>query len=94
MGGGYRLRPAGLARRNGWPLGAARATEPALTLILGILAAAAGLAFALALGVLHGGLVVLIFGVALAVFWSGFQRVGAQSAPLLAPMAAALLLIA
>jgi hypothetical protein len=40
----------GLARRNGWPLGAAQATVPALTLILGILAAAAGLAFALARG--------------------------------------------
>jgi hypothetical protein len=33
-------------------------------------------------------------GVALAVFWSGFLRVGAQSALLLAPMAAAPLLIA
>jgi hypothetical protein len=35
-----------------------------------------------------------MFGLALAVFWSGFLRVGAQSALLLAPLAAAALLIA
>ena len=37
---------------------------------------------------MHGGLVILMFGLALAVFWSGFLRVGAQSALLLAPLSA------
>ncbi len=43
---------------------------------------------------MHGGVVILIFGVALAIFWSGFLRVGAQSALLLAPLSAVALLIA
>ncbi len=34
-----------------------------------------------------------VFGVAWAVFWTGFLRVGAQSALLLAPLAAALLVV-
>jgi hypothetical protein len=38
--------------------------------------------------------VILLFGLALAVFWSGFLRVGAQSALLLAPLSALALLIA
>jgi hypothetical protein len=42
----------------------------------------------MARGPLNGGIVILIFGVGLAVFWSGFLRVGAQSALLLAPLAA------
>jgi hypothetical protein len=54
----------------------------------------AGLAFAAALGAQHGGLVILIFGVGVAIFWSGFLRVGAQSALLLAPLSALALLFA
>ncbi|MDP1639643.1 MAG: hypothetical protein Q8L61_01840 [Hyphomicrobium sp.] len=83
-----------VARWNGWPLGTAQTTVPALTMTLGILSAATGLAFALARGPMHGGIVILVFGVALAVFWSGFLRVGAQSALFLAPLSAAALIIA
>jgi CBS-domain-containing membrane protein len=42
---------------------------------------------------MHGGMVILVFGVGLAIFWSGFLRVGAQSALLLAPLSATALLI-
>jgi hypothetical protein len=42
---------------------------------------------------MHGGVVILVFGLALAVFWSGFLRVGAQSALLFAPLSAGVLLI-
>jgi hypothetical protein len=82
-----------IALRAGWPLGAAQASVPALTSLLALFSFAAGVAFAIARGPFSGGLVILIFGVALAVFWSGFLRVGAQSSLLLAPLAAVLLLV-
>lgn len=83
-----------IARKFGWPLGVAQEKLPALTLLLALAAVAAGLAFAIARGALHGGLIILVFGLALAVFWSGFLRVGAQSALVLAPLAALVLLAA
>jgi hypothetical protein len=82
-----------LAQRNGWPMGALQSELPAVPLVLGTLSLAAGIAFAAARGGLHGGWVILIFGLALAVFWSGFLRVGAQTALLLAPLATGALLI-
>jgi len=82
-----------MAQLNGWPLGSAQSTLPAVTTSFGIVSAAVGLAFAAALGAQHGGLVILIFGVGVAIFWSGFLRVGAQSALLLAPLSALLLVI-
>ena len=83
-----------VAQLNGWPLGAAQTALPALTLGTGLVSAFIGVIFAIARGPMHGGLVILMFGLALAVFWSGFLRVGAQSALLLAPLSALLLLIA
>ncbi len=83
-----------VAQLNGWPLGAAQTALPALTLGTGLVSAFIGLIFAIARGPMHGGLVILMFGLALAVFWSGFLRVGAQSALLLAPLSALALLIA
>jgi hypothetical protein len=83
-----------IAQANGWPLGAVQTGAPAVPLSLGVLSILAGLAFAAARGPMHGGLVILVFGLALAIFWSGFLRVGAQSALLLAPIAATWLLIA
>jgi len=47
----------------------------------------------MARGPLNGGVVIVIFGVALAIFWCGFLRVGAQSALLFAPLSAVVLLI-
>lgn len=83
-----------VARWNGWPLGAAQSALPALTTATGLFSALIGLIFAIARGPLHGGLVIVMFGLALAMFWSGFLRVGAQSALLLAPLAAVALLVA
>lgn len=86
----YRL----IAERNGWPLGAVQAGAPAVPVAIGLIALSVGVAFAASRGPTHGGLVIVLFGVALSVFWSGFLRVGAQSALLLAPLAAIVLLIA
>jgi hypothetical protein len=83
-----------LARYNGWPLGEAQTIAPVTVAIIGLASIASGLAFAMARGPLHGGLVIVIFGVALAIFWCGLLRVGAQSALLLAPLSALALLIA
>jgi hypothetical protein len=77
-----------LALKAGWPLGKAQERVPALTLIVAALSIAAGLVVATSRGALHGGVAVILLGIALAVFWSGFLRVGAQSALLLAPLAA------
>jgi hypothetical protein len=83
-----------LAHHNGWPLGEAQSVAPITMSIIGLASITPGLILAMARGPLHGGVVIVLFGVALAVFWSGFLRVGAQSALLLAPAAAALLLLA
>ncbi|MFA5899461.1 MAG: hypothetical protein WC829_10155 [Hyphomicrobium sp.] len=81
-----------IATRTGWPLGAAQRRLPALTLLIAIASIATGTALALTRGLGGGALVVVIFGLGLAVFWSGFLRVGSQSALLLAPLAAISLL--
>ena len=78
-----------LAKRNGWPMGTLQAEQPRSRIALGLLSLGSGIAFAAARGGLHGGWVILVFGLALGVFWSGFLRVGAQTALLLAPLAAA-----
>jgi hypothetical protein len=77
-----------LAIRAGWPLGKAQERVPALTLIVAALSIGAGLIVAGTRGALHGGVAMVLLGIALAVFWSGFLRVGAQSALFLAPLAA------
>jgi hypothetical protein len=79
-------RPLALKAR--WPLGKAQERVPALTLIVAALSIATGLIAAGTRGALHGGVAMVLLGIALAVFWSGFLRVGAQSALLLAPLAA------
>jgi hypothetical protein len=82
-----------LARYYGWPLGEAQATAPVSVTIIGLASIAPGLILAMTRGPLQGGAVIVIFGVALAIFWCGFLRVGAQSALLLAPAAAVLLVL-
>lgn len=83
-----------LALWAGWPLGTAQERLPALTRIVAFLSIAAGLALALVRGPFNGGVVIAVFGVALAIFWAGFLRVGAQSSLLFAPAAALSLLCA
>jgi len=85
-----------VARRCDWPMGAWQKHRPGLPIGLGALAILLALLFASARA--YGGYwlsaaVIPMFGLAWAVFWTGFLRVGAQSALLLAPVAAVLLVL-
>jgi hypothetical protein len=82
-----------LATRCGWPMGTLQSEQPALPILIGVISLGAGIAFAAARGGMHGGWIILVFGLALGIFWSGFLRVGAQTALLLAPLAAAVLVL-
>jgi len=87
----YRL----FAKLYFWPMGDWQAKWPFLPLVIGAACALLGVLFAGVRG--YAGFEVTAwaipaFGVAWAVFWTGFLRVGAQSALLLAPAAAGLLL--
>jgi hypothetical protein len=88
----YRL----FAGRFGWPMGAWQEERPVLPILVGIVSLLLAGAYAFSRG--YGGYVlsasaIPVFGVAWAAFWTGFLRVGAQSALLLAPAAAVLLLV-
>lgn len=83
-----------LAIRNGWPMGALQAGRPQATMLLGLASLASGIVFAVARGGLHGGWVIIVFGLGLGIFWSGFLRVGAQTSLFLAPLSAAGLMVA
>ena len=87
----YRL----VAGRFGWPMGVWQVEWPSLIVTLGTLCILLVLLFSLARA--YGGHIVSaatipLFGLAWGIFWTGFLRVGAQSALLLGPPAAALLL--
>lgn len=81
------------ARQFGWPMGEIQWELPAVPVALGLVAFALGLMFALARGVGEGGGVIIVFGLLLAVFWTGFLRAGSQLSLVLAPLTAMLLLI-
>jgi hypothetical protein len=81
------------ANGNGWPMGSLHNDLPAVPAILGLCAFLAGLSFAAARVENDGGWFIVLFGVLLAIFWTGFLRVGSQISLFLAPIAAALLLI-
>lgn len=85
----YRL----FARRNGWPMGALQADLPPIPILLGVFAFLAGLGFAAARGYEYGGLAIVVCGILLAIFWTGFLRVGSQISLFLAPVAAFFLVI-
>jgi hypothetical protein len=84
------------ARRWEWPMGAWHQQRPELPVLVGLATVLLACAYALARGwgghVLSAWLIALL-GLAWAAFWTGFLRVGAQSALLLGPAAAALLLV-
>lgn len=79
----YRL----FARRCGWPMGAVHVSNPMVPVGLGLVAVATALVFAVARGGAFGGWWIVLAGCAWAVFWTGFLRVAAQAALLLAPAA-------
>ena len=88
----YRL----FARHYGWPMGSWHQDRPGLPIGLGVLTILLATFFALARGL--GGhwlsaAAIPVFGLAWAIFWTGFLRVGAQSALLLAPAAGLLLIL-
>lgn len=88
----YRL----LARHYGWPMGSWHQQRPRLPIGLGVLTILLATFFALARslgGYWLSAAAIPVFGVAWAVFWTGFLRVGAQSALLLAPAAGLLLIL-
>ena len=82
-----------IARRTGWPMGSLHLDFPAVPAAIGFIALAAGLYFALIQRDTAGGWIIALFGVLLAIFWTGFLRVGSQVSLVLAPLAALLLII-
>ena len=84
-----------VAARWGWPMGAWQRERPILPVLVGAACMLLAGAYAFARG--YGGYVlsaslIPAFGAAWAAFWTGFLRVGAQSALLLAPLVALLLI--
>lgn len=76
-----------------WPLGALQADQPVIPISLGVSAVLSGLAFAAVRSADEGGWIILGCGLLLAVFWTGFLRVGSQISLFLAPLAAVFLLV-
>ena len=87
LGWGLSLATYGMvARRQAWPMGALHVDFPAVPFLLGAVAIAAALGFASTRFVDAGGWIVVVFGALLAVFWTGFLRVGSQVSVFLAPL--------
>jgi hypothetical protein len=85
-----------VAVRWDWPMGAWHQERPTLPVLVGAASMLLAGAYAFARG--YGGYVlsaslIPAFGGAWAAFWTGFLRVGAQSALLLAPLASLLLMV-
>jgi hypothetical protein len=88
----YRL----IAKPYGWPMGTWQASRPGLPIMVGLACMLLGAAFAATrayIGYPLSAAAIPAFGLAWAVFWTGFLRVGAQSALLLGPVVAVLLLL-
>lgn len=85
----YRL----FAQKFEWPMGALHADLPFVPVLIGVVSFLVGLGFAVALGADLGGWIIIGCGLLLAVFWTGFLRVGSQISLFLAPAAAFLLVI-
>jgi len=85
----YRL----FARSNGWPMGALQSDLPFIPIIVGLIGLLAGILFAAARGIDDGGLFIIVFGLVLALFWTGFLRVGSQISLFIVPVVTFLLLL-
>jgi hypothetical protein len=82
-----------VAARNAWPVGALHVDAPVVPILLGSLSLLTAVWFAADRGAALGGWVIVVCGLVLAVFWTGFLRVGSQVSLFLAPAAAALLVV-
>ena len=80
------------AMRRQWPMGALQMDFPAIPVLIGLVAIAVSVWFAIARGPEAGGWVIILFGILLAIFWTGFLRVGSQISLFLAPIATVLLI--
>ena len=85
-----------VALRCGWPMGTWHRQRPILPVLVGCASMLLAGAYAFARG--YGGYVlsaalIPAFGGAWALFWTGFLRIGAQSALLLAPLTSLLLVV-
>jgi hypothetical protein len=83
-----------VARRQNWPMGALQIDFPVIPILLGLAAISVALTFAAERGIDAGGWIIAVFGALLAVFWTGFLRVGSQISLILAPVATVLLILA
>jgi uncharacterized membrane protein len=81
------------AVQNGWTMGEWQSQWPILPRVIGLAAVIVAMLFALARG-FDTAILVLLFGLLGAFCWTGVFRVGAQSALLLAPLAAAIVALA
>jgi hypothetical protein len=81
-----------VAKRQQWPMGALQIDVPALPTLIGLFAVSNALWFAVARGTDAGGWIIVLFGILLAIFWTGFLRVGSQISLFLAPIATVLLI--
>lgn len=82
------------ARRQEWPMGALQIDVPVVPVLLGLFSVVIAIWFAATRGPDDGGWVIVLFGVLLAIFWTGFLRVGSQISLFLAPAATVLLILA
>jgi hypothetical protein len=85
-----------VATQSDWPMGEWHHSRPRLPVLIGMGSVLLASAYAFARGsggYLLSAVAIPIFGFGWAGFWTGFLRVGAQSALLLAPLAAALLVV-
>jgi hypothetical protein len=81
------------ATRNNWPMGALHADLPFVPFVVGAVALAVAAVYVVERGLTTGGGIIVLFGLLLWLFWTGFLRVGSQISLFLAPLAAALLLV-
>lgn len=93
LGWGISLATYGfIARQRSWPMGALQVDFPAVPILLGLFSVLISIWFAVTRGVDAGGWVIVLFGILLAIFWTGFLRVGSQISLFLAPIATVLLI--
>jgi len=93
LGWGLSLATYGIvSRRQGWPMGALQIDFPAVPFLLGLFAVAMALWFASTRVADAGGWIIVVFGILLAIFWTGFLRVGSQISLFLTPIATVLLI--
>ena len=84
------------ATHYGWPMGRWHSHHPSLPILIGlgcVLAAGAAAFFRASFVSGSGSWAIPLLGIAFAIFWTGFLRVGSQLSLLLAPLAVGFLFV-